>query len=216
MKFSKNVSFLIINIVFCISYLIIVYPHIPTSGESYTIFIVLLLILNTIILMFPLKSRAIIMLILLGLVSLYFGMQTVYFRGFQQYGSITTALSIDRTMFKFTNSALELMRIDDVRYFVMPVFAFYIVWRMIKKDIIRENRLNQFTVLILSVVISYVQYSSLHKEMDTLLSNPIKISDKDVIYSNIPNINIFVENFGLNGLLFREFDTNVKIGRAHV
>lgn len=211
MKFSKNISFLIINIVFSISYILIVYPHIPTNGEAFSVFTVLLLILNTFILIFPLKLRAVVMLILLGLISLYFGMQAVYYRGFQQYGSITTALSIDRTMFKFTNSALELMRIDDIRYFVVPIIAFYIVWKMIKKNYIRKNRLNQFTVLILSIVLSYVQYMSFHKQLDSLLSNPINISDKDVIYSNIPNINVFVENFGLNGLLFREFDINVEV-----
>lgn len=210
MKFSKNVSFLIINIVFCISYLIIVYPYIPTSGESFTIFIILLFILNTIILMFPLRLRAVIMMIILALISLYFGMQTIYYRGFQQFGSITTALSIDKTMFKFTNSALELMRLGDIRYFLTPIIAFYLVWKMIKKNIIQKNVLNQFTVLILSIVISYVQYTSFHKQLDNSLSYPIKMSDKDIIYSNIPNINVFVDNFGLNGLLFREFDINVK------
>lgn len=150
------------------------------------------------------------MLLILALISLYFGMQSVYFRGFQQYGSITTALSIDRTMFKFTNSALELMRIDDIRYFFIPFLAFYVIWKLIRKDIIRKNIVNQVSILILFLSLSYIQYQSLYKQLESTLSNPISMSDKDVIYSNIPNINVFVEIFSLNGLLLREFDIYAK------
>lgn len=210
MKFSKNSSFLLISLIFNISYLLIAYPHIPLSGIKLKTFLVVLLVLNALILIFPRKIRAFVLFILIGLISIYFGMQTVYFRGFQQYGSITTAMSIDTSMIKFTNSALDLLQLQDIRYFIIPFIAYYIAFRWIKKEVIKTNSLNQIIILMLTIFLTYVQYQSFHKELDASLSSPARIYDNAVIYSNIPNINIFVETFGLNGLLFREFDFTVK------
>lgn len=210
MKISKNSSFLLINFIFNISFLLIVFPHIPSDSLKLKSFFIVLLILNAIILIFPRELRAFFMFIIIGLISIYFGMQNVYFRGFQQYGSITTAFSIDTNMFKFTNSALDLLRLDDIRYFVVPFIAYYISLKLIKREKIKNNIINQITVLILTTILAYVQYQSLHNQLTSSLSSPAKIYDKAVIYSNIPNINVFVEEFGLNGLLLREFDVNVK------
>lgn len=210
MKFSKNSSFLLTSLIYNISYLLITYPHIPLSGIKLKSFLVVLLVLNALLLIFPRKIRAFVMFVLIGLISIYFGMQTVYFRGFQQYGSITTAMSIDTSMIKFTNSALDLLQLQDIRYFIIPFIAYYIAFRWIKKDIIKTNSLNQIIILMLTISLTYVQYQSFHKELDESLSSPARIYDNAVIYSNIPNINIFVETFGLNGLLFREFDFTVE------
>jgi len=192
MKFSKNISFLLINLIFNMSYLIIAYPHIPISGVQLNAFLVILLTLNAIILIYPRKLRAFFMFLLISLISIYFGMQTVYFRGFQQYGSITTAMSIDTSMFKFTNSALDLLRMNDIRYFVTPFIAYYLSIRLINKEFIKKNTFNQITVLLLLTFLAYFQYQSLHNELDNSISDPVKIYDKAVIYSNIPNINFFV------------------------
>lgn len=210
MKISKNISFLLTNLIFNISYLLIAYPHIPFDGLQLKSFLVVIFAFNAILLAFPRKLRTFSMFIILGLVSIYFGMQTVYFRGFQQYGSIATAMSIDTTMIKFTNSAFELLKFYDIRYFVTPFLSFYLALKWIEKDFIKKNTLNQVTIFILTLVLTYIQYQSLHKDLELTLSNPAKIYDKTVIYANIPNINVFVETFGLNGLLLREYDFKVE------
>lgn len=210
MRFSKNSSFLLINLIFTVSYLLIAFPHIPLVDVKLKVFSIVLLALNSLLLFFPRKLRAFFMFIIIGLISIYFGMQTVYFRGFQQYGSITTAVSIDTSMFKFTNSALDLLNIYDIRYFIVPFIAYYLALKWINKGIIQKNVINQFIVLVLTIFLAYAQYQSFHNDLNSSISTPAKIYDKAIIYSNIPNINNFVETFGLNGLLMREFDINIK------
>ncbi len=210
MKFSKNSSFLFINLIFSISYLLIIIPFNPISDVKLISFLVVFFMLNSFLLFFPTKISAFLMFILIGFISIYFGMQTVYFRGFQQYGTITTAISIDTSMFKFTNSALDLLRIEDIRFFVIPFIAYYLVLKLIRFNLIKKNFFNRILILILMLTMTYVQYKSLHKNLDSSLSNPIKNTDIAVIYANIPNVNIFVDIFGLNGLLLREFDINVQ------
>jgi len=210
MNFKKNSSFLLINLLFSISYIFIVYPHIPVNGLALTAFLIVIFSFNTILLIFPLKTRAFFMFIFLALISLYFGMQVIYFRGFQQYGSISIAVSMDLTMFKFTNSALELMKFEDIRFFATPVIAYYLVLYWIKNGFIKKNTLNQLFMFVLTFALTYVQFQSFHRELDATLSNPAQVSDRAVIYTNITNINVFVEFFGLNGLLLREFDKNIK------
>ena len=210
MKFSKNSSFLFINLIFSISYLLIIIPFIPISDVKLISFLVVFFMLNSFLLFFPTKISAFLMFILIGFISIYFGMQTVYFRGFQQYGTITTAVSIDTSMFKFTNSALDLLRIEDIRFFVIPFVAYYLVLKLIRFNLIKKNIFNRILILILMLTMTYLQYKSLHKNLESSLSNPVKNTDIAVIYANIPNVNIFVDIFGLNGLLLREFDINVQ------
>lgn len=210
MKFSKNSSFLYINLIFSISYLLIIIPFIPINGVKLISFLVVFLTLNSFLLFFPTKISAFFMFILTGLLSIYFGMQTVYFRGFQQYGTIATATSIDTSMFKFTNSALDLLKIEDFRFFVIPFVAYYLVLKLIKKNIIKKNFFNRLLILVLMITMTYVQYESLHRSLESTLSSPVENTDLAVIYSNIPNVNVFVDIFGLNGLLLREFDIYVQ------
>lgn len=210
MKFSKKSSFLYINLIFSISYLLIIIPFIPINGVKLISFLVVFLMLNSFLLFFPTKISAFFMFILTGLLSIYFGMQTVYFRGFQQYGTIATATSIDTSMFKFTNSALDLLKIEDFRFFVIPFVAYYLVLKLIKKNIIKKNFFNRLLILVLMITMTYVQYESLHRSLESTLSSPVENTDLAVIYSNIPNVNVFVDMFGLNGLLLREFDIYVQ------
>lgn len=210
MRFKYNLSFLWINVIFSLGYLSLAYPHLPVSGFALKAFLIVVITLNTILLSTPKILRNTILFLLLAVVSIYFGMQSVYFKGFMQYGLITTALSLDSSMLKFADSAFELLSIGDLRFFIIPFFALYLAIKLDKSKKIEYKFLNQILTLCLFIVLAYAQYDSFHLELQASMSKPAQLQDAKVIYANVDNTNIFTSQFGLNGLLLREFDFKVQ------
>ncbi|HET6785735.1 MAG TPA: LTA synthase family protein [Erysipelotrichaceae bacterium] len=206
----KKFQFILINLIFTLSYLILSFQYIILSGLAFKALLIVLAFLNAFLLLFTKKTRIGAMFILVALTSIYFGVQTVFFRSFNQYGMITTALSVQSNMFKFVGSALEFMRVADVIYFTVPFIALYIGIKLYKKNYVLTSPFHQSLIILLLITLGYTQYSTFHKELDASQSNPINLVDSSVVYANIPNTNVFVAQFGLNGLLLREFDMTIE------
>ena len=206
MFLKRNLSFLTLNLVFTVGLLIITYPHIPYEGLALRPFLVMLFMSNALLLVFPIKIRNIMVFVLLALFALYFGIQTVFYRGFNQYGMIKTALSLDKSMLRFADSALSMLILSDVRFFVVPFIAFWFGGKVSKTQKVEKVVLNQVFMIVLLCLFSFVHIQGFHRELETSLSSPAKLQDLAVIYANVPNTNLFVSHFGLHGLLFREFD----------
>ena len=210
MDLKRNLSFLLINLVFTLSFIILAYPNLPINGVALKLLLIILFVLNGFLLLFPRRVRAFVMFILLAMLSLYFGLQSVFYRGFNQYGMIKTALSVDTSMFKFADSALSMLTFADIRFFVVPFIALWVVIKLIKQKKVESFILHQILMSILLFSMAYVNIESFHRELTTTLSNPAKLQDLAVIYANIPNTNVFTSHFGLNGLLYREFDPKIE------
>lgn len=211
MAFKRNISFLWINLVFTCSYVILAYPHLPIEGIAQKLLLINLLVLNGTLLLFPRRVRAYVMFIMLAALSLYFGLQSVFYRSFNQFGMIKTALSVDSSMFKFADSALSMLTVLDTRFFIVPFIALWIILKLIKLKKIDSYPLHQFLMIVLFSTFTYVNIQSFRNELSLTLSSPAKLQDLAVIYANIPNTNVFTSHFGLNGLLFREFDPKIKM-----
>ena len=130
--FKRNSSFLLMNFIFTISYLVITYPYLQFEGLALKALLIVLFTLNTFLLLFPQKLSRILFFILLALTSTYFGIQTIYFRTFNQYGMITTALSVQSNMFKFAGSLINFIHPIDVIYVIVPFLALYIILKIDK------------------------------------------------------------------------------------
>lgn len=209
MILKKNISFLSVNLIFTFSYLIIAFQYIQINELALKAILIILFTLNAFILIFPIKLRIVVLFLLLAITSIYFGTQTIFYRSFNQYGMITTALSVQSNMFKFAGSAFEFFKLFDVIYFVMPFIAVYFVFTLNKRKWIDSKPINQILTLILFLSFASIQYNAFHQELKASSSKPMQIQDKEVIYANIPNTNVFVAQFGLNGLLMREFDKTI-------
>lgn len=205
----QKFKFIWINVIFTLSYLILSIQYIRLDDLALKPILIILFFLNAFILCFPKKTRIGILFILIALASTYFGIQTIFYRSFNQYGMITTALSVQSNMFKFAGSVLEFIRWVDVIYVLTPFVAMYLAIKLLKYKQIESNIIRQILMILLFLSLSYTQYTALHKELEASKSDPVNLVDSIATYSNIPNTNVFVAQFGLNGLLLREFDIRI-------
>lgn len=205
----QKFKFLWINVIFTLSYLILSIQYIRLDDLALKPILIILFFLNAFILCFPKKTRIGILFILIALASTYFGIQTIFYRSFNQYGMITTALSVQSNMFKFAGSVLEFIRWVDVIYVLTPFVALYLAIKLLKYKQVESNIIRQILMILLFLSLSYTQYTALHKELEASKSDPVNLVDSIATYSNIPNTNVFVAQFGLNGLLLREFDIRI-------
>lgn len=205
----QKFKFIWINVLFTLSYLILSIQFIRLDDLALKPILIILFFLNAFILCFPKKTRIGIMFILIALASTYFGIQTIFYRSFNQYGMITTALSVQSNMFKFAGSALEFIRWVDVIYVLVPFVSLYLAVKLLKYKQVESNIIRQILIILLFLSLSYTQYTALHKELEASKSDPVTLVDAIATYSNIPNTNVFVAQFGLNGLLLREFDIRI-------
>ena len=128
----QKFKFLWINVIYTLSYLILSIQYIRLDDLALKPILIILFFLNAFILCFPKKTRIGIMFILIVIASIYFGTQTVFYRSFNQYGMITTALSVQSNMFKFAGSALEFIRWVDVIYVLVPFVSLYLAIKLLK------------------------------------------------------------------------------------
>ncbi|NTW91698.1 MAG: hypothetical protein HGA35_07210, partial [Erysipelotrichaceae bacterium] len=205
----QKFKFIWINVLFTLSYLILSIQYIRLDDLALKPILIILFFLNSFILCFPKKTRIGILFILIALASTYFGIQTIFYRSFNQYGMITTALSVQSNMFKFAGSVLEFIRWVDVIYVLTPFVALYLAIKLLKYKQVESNIIRQVLMILLFLSLSYTQYTALHKELEASKSDPVTLVDAIATYSNIPNTNVFVAQFGLNGLLLREFDIRI-------
>ena len=87
--------------------------------------------------------------------------------------------------------------------------ALYLAIKLLKYKQVESNIIRQVLMILLFLSLSYTQYTALHKELEASKSDPVNLVDSIATYSNIPNTNVFVAQFGLNGLLLREFDIRI-------
>jgi len=205
----QKFKFILINVLFTLSYLILSIQYIRLDDLALKPILINLFFLNAIILFFPKKMRIGIMFILIALASTYFGIQTIFYRSFNQYGMIATALSVQSNMLKFAGSALEFLRWVDVIYVLVPIVSLYLAIKLLKYKQVESNIIRQSLMILFFLTLSYTQYTALHQELKVTKSDPVNLIDSIATYSNIPNTNVFVAQFGLNGLLLREFDIQV-------
>jgi len=206
MYLKRNLSFLSFNLLFTITYGVFAIGYLNSSLYIRQSFLIILFLGNAFLLIFPRILRAIMANLSIIFLALYFGIQSVYHRNFNQYGLIQTALSFQSSMFAFADSAFESMVLSDVLFFLLPILSMFITYKLIKKNWVDVKPIHQLLMLVLFSTLFYTNISNFYDELDTSLSNPAKNQDIKVIYANIPNTNHFVSQFGLTGLLLREFD----------
>ena len=206
MYLKRNLSFLSFNFLFSITYYIFALEYLNDSFYIRQSFFIILFLGNAFLLFFPRILRAITTNLAIIFLALYFGIQSVYHRNFNQYGLIQTALSFQSSMFAFADSAFETMVLSDALFFLMPILSMFISYKLIKKKWIDAKPIHQMMMLLLFSTLFYTHTTRFYDELDMTLSKPAKNQDSKVIYANIPNTNHFVSQFGLTGLLLREFD----------
>jgi len=210
MNFVKDYSFLFINVIFTSSFLIISFQYITFDRLAFKAILIVLFTLNSIILLFSNKIKPFILFILLVLTSIYFGVQTLSFRALNQYLTISDFLNGQSSINKVPENTFSFMKMSDIVYLFIPIVALYIIIKMKKKKIAMTQSFYQVLTLVMFITFAYVQYSTFHKELKASTSNPMIIHDKEVIYANVQNTNLFVEQLGLYGLLMREFDYSIE------
>ena len=198
------------NILFIVFYIALSFEHSTQSIVTIQASAIVLCIFLTFLNLFPEKIRIIPTLTSVTFLSIYFGLQRLFFRSFNQFGLIKTALSVDKNMLRFADSAVELLNWVDILVFLAPIIALLLLIKYRRKNLLMSFSLNfVFRTLIFSLS-SFYLYQSFHTTLDVIASEPLKLQDNKVIYANVPNTNQFVDHFGLNGLLLREMDYTVK------
>jgi len=173
MNFFKDYSFLLNNVIFTTSYLIISFQYITYDRLAFKAILIILFTLNAIILLFSNKIKPFIVFILLILTSLYFSIQTLSFRTFNQYITITDFLNGQASINKFPENTFSFIKMSDIVYLLIPILALYIIIKMNKKKIVTSQSFYQVLTLVMFITFAYVQYSTFHKELKATASIPI-------------------------------------------
>lgn len=210
MKISLFFRKLIVLALFAGSIFLITFNHMSLEGPAQWINLGMVFLVLSFIAFIPSKFDYILATILLSILSLYFGVQTIYFRAFQQYGFFSMLLTLKDELIEFSSSAFELLQLSDLRYILVPIFFFGIsiqLSRVSSKKYQTSHKLYLTLVIIVLSILSFGQYIEFKNDISTSSKeeNPVYIQQTDFyIYQAVPNTNNFVDTFGLLGLGIRD------------
>lgn len=142
-------------------------------------------------------------------ISAYLGIQTIYFRAFQQIGRISTALSTINQVGAFTSSIVEFLKPWDLIFLGVPLF-FLIASLLLSKARFRTgNRFFKlglgFVLVLMGLYQTYAYYSGIEQSRNEYEVFLYYKTDH-YIYTTIPSTNAFVSKFGMAGWLIRDIE----------
>jgi len=134
-------------------------------------------------------------------------MQSVYFRAFNQFGLLSTLISMKNDIGFYSDSIFELIQIKDVILVLLPL-VYILILSLIHlkvKNLTSKNILRKLVISFSSIIIVFIS-------LFVLLINQSK-NEYDIfsyfksdhfIFLTIPNTNQFTNRFGLIGLFIRD------------
>lgn len=139
--------------------------------------------------------------------SILYSMQSVYFRAFNQFGLLSTLISMKNDIGFYSDSVIELVQLKDVVLVILPfIYILIIIFVQTNiKNTYYENILRKLLFSLTSISIIFIS-------LFTFMLNQSK-SEYDIfsyfktdhfIFLTIPNTNQFTNRFGLMGLFIRD------------
>lgn len=139
-------------------------------------------------------------------------MQSVYFRGFQMYGRLGTAFSMQADVGAYSSSIQEFISPQDYAYVFIPLvlgILFVLIKFFVKTDI-EASKLNVLRVASLLIfVMALLQFQSSLKTAASQTVSIFEPTNDAEIYQDVVSTVQFVEHFGLIGLLQRDISSLV-------
>lgn len=211
MKLFRYLRKSILFFVFLFTLYFIVTPNPVVGEQGLTLAIAILSFFGFIFFLLPRRLGALWMIGVLVFVSLYVGMQTVYFRAFHQYGQIQLLLSFKSEIGAYTSSIKDLLILSDWKYGLLPLFfiMFYVQFEKIAKIYkIRDLKFSSLLIALFLFFTAIDTFSAFNQQLnETQSTDPlINMSSDYSLYSQGNNPTQFVERFGLLTLVYR--DTN--------
>jgi len=139
--------------------------------------------------------------------SILFSIQSVYYRAFNQFGLISTLISMRNDIGFYSDSVVEFIQFKDILLLVIPLI-FILVMHYMKsrlRNVTYENIVHKTLVFIAgsSVVLTSLFFVLLNQSKNEYDIFSYFKSDH-FIFLTIPNTNQFTNRFGLVGLFFRD------------
>lgn len=209
-KIKYNSYKIFLLILWMTAWVVIYYPYQNVSTYAFEIELGVLLLSSSLILWVSKPWDLVITFLLTFYHSLNIGVQTVYERGFQQFGSIATLINLKAEAQQNTQSALEFIRFSDVRFILIPLIITILCFFFFKQKVsTKEDHkyIKIFTVvtLILGFLLSskfYFDVSQSRKTEDDFLY----YKTDNYVYVVVPTINQYVSKFGLLSWSIRDIE----------
>jgi len=139
--------------------------------------------------------------------SILFSVQSVYYRAFNQFGLISTLVSMKNDIGFYSESVIEFIQLKDILLLLLPL-VFILFTQYTKKRIKNVYYKNIMRKIIISIFSLTLVLSSLFFVLLNQSKNEYDIfsyfKTDHFIFLTIPNTNQFTNRFGLVGLFFRD------------
>lgn len=205
MEFTRHK--LISITLFSIMYLF--YSSLFFSFSQFTILLNTVIFLIVIIPAIALKEKlsTIWLSTFLVFLSILFSVQSVYYRAFNQFGLISTLISMKNDIGFYSDSVIEFIQLKDILLLLLPLF-FILITRYAKKKIKNIYYKNIVRKALIYLAGTTVVLTSLFFVLLNQSKNEYDIfsyfKTDHFIFLTIPNTNQFTNRFGLVGLFFRD------------
>ena len=204
---------LIIFILFIGSLTLISFNSIQGYTKSYSLYLGLIASIGALFFSSPRHIDGFLLTFVLSIISIYITGQAIYFRAFQQYGLVSTFLSMHSMIAHFFSSVVEFFRWSDGFDFLIILIFIYVKRRV--DGLIKGNR-QTFSVYLVSLVLILLAFQSLTSfhssiEKSNTTKNPILFLQTDYYtYKSLSNTTQFVSKYGLLTLGYRELTSYIN------
>lgn len=194
-------------IIFTLFYLF--YSSIFFTLSKYTVLIYSIVYSLVLLVSFVLKDKLsnIWLSSFLVFLSVLYSMQSVYFRAFNQFGLLSTLISMKNDIGFYSESIIELIQLKDVILVLLPYVYILMIFFM-QKMIKNKTYQNSVRKLLLTLSSICIIFLSLFTFMLNDSKNEYDIfsyfKTDHFIFLTIPNTNQFTSRFGLMGLFIRD------------
>lgn len=134
-------------------------------------------------------------------------MQSVYFRAFNQFGLLSTLISMKNDIGFYSESILELIQFKDIILVLLP-YVYILIEFIMQKMIQNRTYQNSVRKLLLTLSSTCIIFISLFAYMLNQSKSEYDIfsyfKTDHFIFLTIPNTNQFTNRFGLVGLFIRD------------
>ncbi len=193
-------------LVFIISLFLLAQPELLFGVEGLYLALSLFLVLSALIFIIPKPLDGIFTGLSVVLMTLYVGMQTVYFRAFNQYGSIQLLYSYRTEVVGFQSSIQDLLILEDIKYALIPLIALIIIitvsLKSKKAKFIKDHMIN-ITLAGIVFSLALLPYGQFQK----VQANSTDESQSISLYDSVSNLNQFVSQYGLVAWAYREISS---------